>query len=156
VILPALCALWTPRHIVSCSHVDHDKLKDVLSCHFAYERARAFRSAVVAQLTVIVLIVWALSRKCSSSAGERARGDAWWHQPRSLLSWDMSCERKQALTRDVRPAARVESLRLLYAVLSYQETLQPKSFAAIAAEMRGTTGLLSPGANLISPKPRSG
>jgi hypothetical protein len=44
------------------SDVNHDKLKDVLSCHFAYERARAFRSAVVANLTMIVLVVWALSR----------------------------------------------------------------------------------------------
>jgi 4-hydroxybenzoate polyprenyltransferase len=44
------------------SDVDYDKLKGVLSCHFAYERARAFRSAVVVHMTMIVLIVWALSR----------------------------------------------------------------------------------------------
>ena len=44
------------------SDTDHDKLKDVLSRHFAYERARAFRSAAVAHLTMIESIVWALSR----------------------------------------------------------------------------------------------
>ena len=44
------------------SDVDRGKVKDVLARHFEYERARVFRSVALWRLSVIVLVVWALSR----------------------------------------------------------------------------------------------
>jgi len=44
------------------SDANRGKVKDVLGKHFEYEQARAFRAIVLWRLSVIVLVVWALSR----------------------------------------------------------------------------------------------
>ena len=44
------------------SDANRGKVKDVLARHFDYERARVFRSVALWRLSVIVMVVWALSR----------------------------------------------------------------------------------------------